>query len=160
MYVTHVGNDIDKNNSKENLNRVLNKELKYGLDSLEYYEQLKDNSFEIKLNSLKYLINKKISNKKIAAFGAAAKGNTFLNYCGIKNNIIDFVVDETPFKIGKFLPQSRIPIVNFDVISKEKPDVIVILPWNHKKEILKKLEFTKEWGCEIVTFIPNFEKLQ
>ena len=160
VYVTHVGNDIDKNNSKESLNRVLNKELKYGLDSLEYYEQLKDNSFEIKLNSLKYLINKKISNKKIAAFGAAAKGNTFLNYCGIKNNIIDFVVDETPFKIGKFLPQSRIPIVNFDVISKEKPDVIVILPWNHKKEILKKLEFTKEWGCEIVTFIPNFEKLQ
>ena len=80
MYVTHVGNDIDKNNSKENLNRVLNKELKYGLDSLEYYEQLKDNSFEIKLNSLKYLINKKISNKKIAAFGAAAKRNSLSIY--------------------------------------------------------------------------------
>jgi len=83
-----------------------------------------------------------------------------LNYCGVKSDIIEAVIDETPNKIGKYLPQSKIPILSFSSIKDLKPDVIVILPWNHKDEIIKKLEFTKEWGCEIVIFIPKLEKLQ
>ena len=125
-----------------------------------YYEKLKHNAFDIKLNSLQYLIKNKLDGKRIIAFGAAAKGNTFLNYCGIKSDIVEAVIDETPYKIGKYLPQSKIPILSFSLIKDLKPDVIVILPWNHKDEIMNKLEFTKEWGCEIVIFIPKFEKLQ
>jgi len=160
VYVAHTDSNTDKNSDKENLNRILNKEISYGLDSLGYYEKLQHNAFDIKLNSLQYLIKNKLDGKRIIAFGAAAKGNTFLNYCGIKNDIIDFVVDETPYKVGKYLPQSKIPILSFSSIKDLKPNVIVILPWNHKDEILNKLEFTKEWDCEIVVFIPKFEKLQ
>ena len=97
--------------------------------------------------------------KKIIAFGAAAKGNTFLNYCGIKRDLIDVVIDETPHKIGKYLPQSKIPIVQFSAIEELKPNIIIILPWNHKSEILEKLSFTKQWDCEIVVFIPKLEVL-
>ena len=157
VYVAHTDSNTDKNSDKENLNRILNKELSYGLDSLGYYEKLQHNAFDIKLNSLQYLIKNKLDGKRIIAFGAAAKGNTFLNYCGIKSDIIEAVVDETPYKIGKYLPQSKIPILPFSSIKDLKPNVIVILPWNHKDEILNKLEFTKEWGCDIVTFIPKLE---
>ena len=160
VYIAHTNSNIHKNSDKKNLNRILNKELTYGLDSLEYYRKLQHNAFDIKLNSLQYLIKNKLGGKRIIAFGAVAKGNTFLNYCGVKSDIIEAVIDETPNKIGKYLPQSKIPILSFSSIKDLKPDVIVILPWNHKDEIIKKLEFTKEWGCEIVIFIPKLEKLQ
>ena len=160
IYATHVGNYIDKNSDKKNVDRVLNKELTYGLDSLGYYKKLQHSALSIKLNSLQYLINNKLDGKKIIAFGAAAKGNTFLNYCGIKSDVIEAVIDETPYKIGKYMPQSKIPILPFSAIKDSKPDIIVILPWNHKDEILSKLEFTKEWNCEIVMFIPKLEILQ
>ena len=160
VYIAHTNSNIDQNSDKKNLNRILNKELTYGLDSLEYYRKLQHNAFDIKLNSLQYLIKNKLDGKRIIAFGAAAKGNTFLNYCGIKSDIVEAVIDETPNKIGKYLPQSKIPILSFSSIKDLKPDVIVILPWNHKDEIINKLEFTKEWNCEIVVFIPEFEKLQ
>jgi hypothetical protein len=160
IYVTHSDNDLDQNSNKENVNRVLAEELGYGLDSIKYYESLKHSAISIKLNSLQYLITKKLDGNTIIAFGAAAKGNTFLNYCGIKSDIIEAVVDETPSKIEKYMPQSKIPIVPFSFIIDLKPDIIVILPWNHREEILKKLEFTKKWGCEIVVFIPQLEKLQ
>ena len=71
--------------------------------------------------------------------------------------MIDLIIDETPYKIGKYMPQSKIPIFSFEMIEEEKPDVIVILPWNHKKEIVEKLLFTKKWGTKIVTFIPELE---
>ena len=160
VYIAHTNSNIHKNSDKKNLNRILNKELTYGLDSLEYYRKLQHNAFDIKLDSLQYLIKNKLGGKRIIAFGAVAKGNTFLNYCGVKSDIIEAVIDETPNKIGKYLPQSKIPILSFSSIKDLKPDIIVILPWNHKDEIINKLEFTKEWGCEIVVFIPKFEKLQ
>ena len=138
IYATHEGNSL-------------------GINKINFYSQLGNNAYRLKLNALKYLVDKKILNKSIVAFGAAAKGNTFLNYCGIKKDIIDFVVDETPYKIGKYLPQSKIPILPFEMLKKVKPDVIVILPWNHKEEILAKLEFTKSWNAEIVTFIPELK---
>ena len=160
MYVAHTDSNTNKNSDKENLDRILNKEISYGLDTLEYYEKLQHNAFDIKLNSLQYLIKNKLGGKRIIAFGAAAKGNTFLNYCGVKSDIIEAVIDETPYKIGKYMPQSKIPILPLSAIKDSKPDIIVILPWNHKDEILSKLEFTKEWNCEIVTFIPKLEILQ
>jgi len=160
IYVTHSGNNIDINSDKKNVNRVVNRELKYGLNSKVYYNSLKDRALIIKLGALHYLVKNKLDGKNIIAFGAAAKGNTFLNYCGIKSDIISSVIDETPAKIGKYLPQSKIPILPFEDIANIKPDIIVILPWNHKDEVINKLKFTKEWGCEIVIFIPKLIKLQ
>jgi hypothetical protein len=156
-YVTHRGNSLDNSFSKIGVDSVLNKEIKYGLDTVKYYDKIKGEAFKIKLNFLNYISKEKRKGSSIAAFGAAAKGNTFLNYCGIKGDIIDFVVDETPCKIGKFLPQSKIPIVTIDKMIEKKPKIIIILPWNHKEEILSKLEFTKEWNAKIVTFIPEMK---
>jgi len=155
VYATHVNNKLDSNSDKASFNRILNEEISAGLNSLEYYRSIQINAFNIKLCFLDYIVRQKSKNKTIVAFGAAAKGNTFLNYCGVKGDFIDFVVDETPNKIGKYLPQSKIPILPFKKISEVKPDIIIILPWNHKEEILTKLEFTKSWNAEIVTFIPD-----
>ena len=155
IYLTHENSAVDRKSDKENVCKILSMEESYGLDSIDYYNKLYSNAFKIKLDSLNYFLQKKKEDKSIIAFGAAAKGNTFLNYCGIKKDFIDFVVDETPSKIGKIMPQSGIPIVSFDNIKEQKPDVIVILPWNHKDEILAKLNFTQDWRAEIVTFIPK-----
>ncbi|MBT4730516.1 class I SAM-dependent methyltransferase [Candidatus Woesearchaeota archaeon] len=160
IYATHCGNAIDKGSDKKNVDRVLEKEVNCGLKSLDYYNKLRINSFNIKLNALQYLINNKLKGNTIIAFGAAAKGNTFLNYCGVKSDIIDAVIDETPAKIGKYMPQSKIPILPFSSINNLKPNIIIILPWNHQDEILEKLRFTKKWNCEIIVFIPKLEVLQ
>ena len=157
IYVTHQGNFLDKKSDKKNVNQVIGKELNNKMNSIEFYSRIKKDALNIKLKALEYLIKEKKKGCKIIAFGAAAKGNTFLNYSGIKSDIIDFVVDETPYKIGKFMPQSKIPIYSFDKIAEERPDVIVILPWNHKKEIMEKLLFTKQWNAKLVVFIPELE---
>ena len=157
IYATHEGNNLDTTSDKNSVVKITKLETNQGVNKLSFYSQLSINAYSIKLNALNYLINKKILKKSIVAFGAAAKGNTFLNYCGIKKDMIDFVVDDTPYKIGKYLPQSQIPIVPFEMLQKVKPDIIVILPWNHKEEILAKLKFTKSWNAEIVTFIPELK---
>jgi SAM-dependent methyltransferase len=157
IYATHVGNNLDVASNKKSVDRISDLETNQGMNKLSFYSQLGNNAYSIKLNALSYLVENKILKKSIVAFGAAAKGNTFLNYCGIKKDMIDFVVDETPYKIGKYLPQSQIPILPFEMLQKVKPDIIVILPWNHKEEILAKLEFTKSWNAEIVTFIPELK---
>ena len=157
IYATHEGNSLDISSHKKSVEKIIKVEINHGINKINFYSQLANNAYRLKLNALKYLVAKKILNKSIVAFGAASKGNTFLNYCGIKKDIIDFVVDETPYKIGKYLPQSKIPILPFEMLKKVKPDVIVILPWNHKEEILAKLEFTKSWNAEIVTFIPELK---
>ena len=157
IYATHEGNSLDISSHKKSVEKIIKVEINHGINTINFYSQLGNNALRLKLNALKYLVAKKNLNKSIVAFGAAAKGNTFLNYCGIKKDIIDFVVDETPYKIGKYLPQSKIPILPFEMLKKVKPDVIVILPWNHKEEILAKLEFTKSWNAEIVTFIPELK---
>lgn len=159
IYIAHKKSTLNKGATKINIEKVLKEEHLYNINTLDCYNCLKDNAFKIKLQALEYLVKQKSSGKSIAAFGAAAKGNTFLNYIGIKSDIIDFIVDETPYKIGKYAPQSKIPIVSFEKIKSEKPDIIIILPWNHKNEILEKLQFTKEWGADLVTFIPELEVL-
>jgi SAM-dependent methyltransferase len=112
---------------------------------------------EVKHHFLKFCIEAKLAGKQIAGFGAAAKGNTFLNYAGIRKDLIDFVVDDTPMKQGKFLPQSHIPVFAISELEKRKPDYIVILPWNFRAEISEKLQFTKKWGAQLVVYIPKLE---
>ena len=91
----------------------------------------------------------------MAGYGAAAKGNTLLNYCGTKSDLIDFVVDANPYKQNKWLPGSHIPVVNEDHLKKEKPDFVIIFPWNIKEEVMKQLSYVEEWNGQFVIPIPE-----
>jgi hypothetical protein len=104
---------------------------------------------------LSFLLEQKRLGKKIAAYGAAAKGNTLLNYCGIKKDLISFVSDASPHKQGKFLPGSHIPITSEMTIKEAKPDYIVVFPWNIKEEIINQLSYVREWNAKFVVAIPK-----
>jgi hypothetical protein len=95
--------------------------------------------------------------KKVAAYGAAAKGNTLINYAGIRPDLLPFVVDRNPAKQNKYLPGSRIPIVEEHMIYQEKPDYVLILPWNLRQEVTEQLKYIREWGGKFVTAVPHLE---
>lgn len=141
----------------DSVQEILSEEIEYGLNNMETYETFRDQVYKIKYESCKLLIELKESGKRIAAFGAAAKGNTFLNFCGIGKEYIDYVVDSNPEKQGLFLPGTLIPIEAPDKIREDKPDYIVFLPWNLKGELEQLLSYTREWGCKFITFIPEVE---
>ena len=90
----------------------------------------------------------------MAAYGAAAKGNTLLNFCGVRNDLVNYVVDANPNKQNKFLPASHIPVLNEDYLKHDKPDFVIILPWNLKDEIISQLAYVKEWGGKFVIPVP------
>ena len=154
IYATHDSIGIKTSGKVVDL---LFKESQYNLHKIEGYLSLQEKAFNIKLDFLDFLISAKKSNKKVIAYGAAAKGNTLLNYCGVKKDLINFVIDKSQFKQGQYLPGSHIPIVDISKINEVRPDYIIILPWNLKKEIMDELSFTKEWGAKFVTAIPNLE---
>jgi len=154
IYATHDSIGIKTSGKVVDL---LFKESQYNLHKIEGYLSLQEKAFNIKLDFLDFLISAKKSNKKVIAYGAAAKGNTLLNYCGVKKDLINFVIDKSQFKQGQYLPGSHIPIVDISKINEVRPDYILILPWNLKKEIIDELSFTKEWGAKFVTAIPNLE---
>lgn len=141
----------------ENVAKMLAKEKEAGMLAIDYYKNFQLKIENIKNELLEFLLQQKRSHKKVAAYGAAAKGNTLLNYCGIKNDMISFVVDANPAKQNKFMPASHIPIVLEERIKKDKPDFIIILPWNIKDEIVKQLDYVKEWGCKFVVPIPSLQ---
>lgn len=136
---------------------LLAREQDAGLTSLNFYKGFQDKVNRVKADFMKFLIEARAEGKKVAAYGAAAKGNTLLNYCGIKGDLISCVADASPFKQGKFLPGSHIPVVNEKTLRDSKPDYIVIFPWNIKEEICLQLKYVTEWGCQFVTAIPEIE---
>jgi hypothetical protein len=155
IYAKHAGD-----NSKSVTNAVselLEKELAKGINNLSYYTCFQDRAERIKLDLLHFLTILKKESKKVAAYGAAAKGNTLLNFCGIKNDLIDFVVDANPAKQNKFLPASHIPVLNEEKLKNVRPDYVMILPWNLKEEIMQQLSYIREWGGKFVTSIPQLE---
>ncbi|HLG33417.1 MAG TPA: class I SAM-dependent methyltransferase, partial [Bacteroidia bacterium] len=115
---------------------------------------------KVKFELLDFIIHQKKGGVKIAAYGAAAKGNTLLNYCGIKKDMIDFVIDISPHKQGKYLPGSHIPVVHEDELRKQKPEFILILPWNIQNEIMEQLAYVKEWKAKFVIAIPELKIIQ
>jgi hypothetical protein len=127
-----------------------------GISSLDYYKGFQQRVLAIKSDLITFLIEQKKNNKKVAAYGAAAKGNTLLNYCGIKNDWIDFVADANPHKQNKYLPASHIPVVDEAYLKKTKPDYVIILPWNIREEIQAQLSYIKDWGGKFVMAIPAF----
>jgi len=138
------------------VHEMLLKESTAGMNSLSYYQDFQQKVDQIKYDFVEFLIQQKRNGKKIIGYGAAAKGNTLLNYCGIKgNDLIEYVVDASPYKQNKLLPGSRIPVFSSEKIAETKPDFIVIFPWNLKDEISHQLAYVKDWGAKFVIAIPE-----
>lgn len=141
--------------TSERVQMILDSEEKAGLLDLSIYKQFAEHVQEVKRNLLDFVIGVKREGKSIAAYGAAAKGNTLLNYCGINADFIDFVADLNPTKQEKLLPGTRIPVVDPKVIFESKPDYLLILPWNIKDEIMKQMSGIREWEGQFVIPIPD-----
>ena len=133
------------------------KEIKAGLDKIETYLGFSEKVKQIKRNLLAFLIDAKERGKSIVGYGAPAKGNTLLNYCGIRTDFIDYTVDRSPYKQGLFLPGTHIPIYHPDKIRESKPDYVLILPWNLKDEIMQQIGYIREWGGKFVVSVPQVE---
>lgn len=149
-----------KNDSRPisfNVQALLEKEKQKGMLDSGYYSNFQQKALKVKLDLLNFLIKQKESDKAVVAYGAAAKGNTMLNFCGVKNDLIQYVVDANPHKQNKFLPASHIPVVNEDFLKNDRPDYVVILPWNLKGEVSEQLNYIKSWNGKFVTAIPSLE---
>jgi C-methyltransferase C-terminal domain len=109
----------------------------------------------VKNDFVTFLIAAKRQGRKVGAYGAAAKGNTLLNFAGIRTDLIDFVVDRSPGKQGRYLPGSRIPIVDEQHLQRETPDYVVLLPWNLRAELTQQLDYVSRWGGRFVTAVPT-----
>ena len=130
-----------------------------GFDTLESHLAFTAQVEETKWSLLEFLIAKRREGKRIAGYGAPGKGNTLLNYCGIRTDLLDYTVDRNPYKQGSFLPGTHIPILHPDVLAEDRPDYILILPWNLKEEIVAQLDYAREWGARFVVPIPRVEVL-
>ena len=140
-----------------NIDRLLDREADVGMRELRYYRNFQEQANQVKHELVAFLLEQKRLGKKVIAYGAAAKGNTLLNYCGVKKDLIRFVVDASPHKQGKFLPCSHIPVVAIGKIKKTKADYVLILPWNIEDEITEQLHYIQEWGGQFVIAVPEFK---
>jgi SAM-dependent methyltransferase len=141
------------------VSQILLNEGEGGVNEENFYLGFQKNVEKIKNELLEFLINSKKSGKKVVGYGAAAKGNTFLNYSGVRSDLINYIVDRNPAKQGKYMPGSRIPILGEAQLKSDRPDVILILPWNIKEEVFKQLEYVKGWGAELVIAVPQITKI-
>ncbi|AFL72922.1 class I SAM-dependent methyltransferase [Thiocystis violascens] len=137
--------------------RLLTDEARRGLRSIATYRDFQVRADRIKNDLLAFLIEQKRADRTVAAYGAAAKGNTLLNYAGVKPDLLPFVCDAAPSKQGKFLPGSRIPIVDESQIRQHRPDYILILPWNLREEVMEQLHDVGDWEGQFVTAVPRLE---
>jgi hypothetical protein len=137
------------------VNALLREEREAGLDKLMTYDKFAEKVRMTKRKFLQFLVQAKESGKSIVAYGAPAKGNTLLNYCGVRTDFIDYTVDRSPHKQGMFLPGTHIPIYAPDRIFETKPDFLLILPWNLKEEIVRQMSGIKAWGGQFVVPIPE-----
>ena len=132
-------------------------EIAAGLETLGYYADFADRVRETKQKLLDFLVAAKRAGKSIVGYGAPGKGNTLLNYCGIRTDFLDYTVDRNPYKHGKFLPGTHIPIHPPERIRETRPDFVLILPWNLRQEIVRQLAFIKEWGGQCLVPIPEVQ---
>jgi len=126
-----------------------------GMLRLDHYRGFGERVKQVKRNLLRFLIDARERGKKVVGYGAPGKGNTLLNYCGIRTDFLDFTVDANPYKQGKFTPGTRIPILAPDAIREARPDYVLILPWNLKDEISTQAAYVREWGGQFVVPIPT-----
>jgi len=155
VYACHGGNE--KRVVSRRVEDICLLEENKGLKEIAVYEAFSEQVKAVKRAILKFLIELKEQGSTIAGYGAPAKGNTLLNYCGIGTDFIDFTVDRSPHKQGFFLPGSRIPVYDPEYIFKARPDYLLILPWNLKEEISGQMEGIRKWGGKFITLIPEIE---
>ena len=153
IYARHE-NDTTKPVSERAV-ELREREIKAGFEEMGTYANFGEQVKETKRKLLTFLIQARRDGKKVVGYGAPGKGNTLLNYCGIRSDFIDFTVDRNPYKQGKFLPGTRIPILHPDRLAEAHPDYVLILPWNFKDEIIQQLAYIKEWGGKFVVPIPE-----
>lgn len=134
---------------------LLQREARAGIRYIEYYTGFQTRTDRVKDDFLLFLLKAKREGKSVVGYGAAAKGNTLLNYAGIRPDLVSFIVDRNPVKLGKYMPGNRIPIVDESCIQDIHPDYVLILPWNIKREIMSQLSYIREWGGQFVTAIPE-----
>ncbi len=133
------------------------REMKAGMATMEYYSAFGANVKETKRKVLTFLIEARRDGKQVVGYGAPGKGNTLLNYCGIRTDFLDYTVDRNPYKHGKFTPGTHIPIYPPEKIDETKPDYVFILPWNFKDEIMVQMAHIKDWGGKFVVPIPELK---
>jgi SAM-dependent methyltransferase len=155
VYVCHEGDTTHTVSPR--VDALLAKEESAGLTQLETYLAFAETIKRMKRKFLTFLIAAKQDGKTIAGYGAAAKGNTLLNYCGIGTDFVDYVADRSPHKQGLFLPGTHIPICAPDKVQETEPDYLLILPWNIKDEIMNQMAHVREWGGQFVVLIPEVE---
>jgi SAM-dependent methyltransferase len=136
---------------------VLSDEAEAGLHTLEGHQGFASAVARVRNDFVEFLIQCSRDGKKVAAYGAPGKGNTLLNHCGIRSDLISFAVDRSPHKHGLFLPGTHIPIHPVEKLALERPDVIVIMPWNLRDEIATQLEYVRSWGAELAVALPALE---
>ncbi|HEV2318740.1 MAG TPA: class I SAM-dependent methyltransferase, partial [Verrucomicrobiae bacterium] len=158
IYARHVGD-----NSRPITPRLMgmrDQEIALGLNRMSAYSSFEDQVKATKRNLVEFLIQTRRSGKRIAGYGAPGKGNTLLNYCGIRTDFLDFTVDRNPYKHGKFLPGTHIPIFPVEKIDETKPDYVLILPWNFKEEIMTQMARIRNWGGRFVVPIPTVQVIE
>jgi len=143
----------------ERVHELTARERALGYDTLEGHLAFTTQVEETKWSLLEFLIAERREGKHIAGYGAPGKGNTLLNYCGIRTDLLDYTVDRNPYKQGQFLPGTHIPIRPPEALEQDRPDDILILPWNLKEEIADQLSFARDWGARFVVPIPRVEVL-
>ncbi|WP_252380508.1 class I SAM-dependent methyltransferase [Desulfovulcanus ferrireducens] len=149
----------DQREDSADVARVLAEEKKQGLRELCTYQGFQARTDRVKDDFLVFLIEQKRRGRLVVAYGAAAKGNTLLNYAGVKQDLLPYVCDAAPSKQGKFLPGSHIPILPPEALKEHKPDVLLILPWNIAQEVMQQNAFIREWDGKFVTAVPSLREM-
>jgi len=145
----------DPRATEDSVEQLTNEEAARGLQSLATYSGFQARADQVKDALLTFLLTQKRDGKLVMAYGAAAKGNTLLNYAGIKPDLLPMVCDAAPAKQGKYMPGSHIPIVNPAVLQEVKPDIVLILPWNIAAEVVSENRHAKEWGAVFIAAVPE-----
>ena len=137
------------------LSELLDREIQAGIRTPGFYAGFQQKAEKVKDDLLAFLIDARRQGRTVAAYGAAAKGNTLINFAGIRPDLLPYVVDRNPAKQNKFMPGSRIPIVAEDRLTETKPDFVLILPWNLRDEVTRQLDYVRSWGARFVTAVPE-----
>jgi SAM-dependent methyltransferase len=153
IYARHA--DDTAKSVAERATKLRAREVSAGLDRLETYDSFTAQVHETKRRLLEFLIGARRKGKRISGYGAPGKGNTLLNYCGVRTDFLDYTVDRNPYKHGRFLPGTHIPIFPPEKIKETRPDYVLILPWNLKDEIMDQLSYIRNWGGEFIVPIPD-----
>ena len=157
VYAGHVE---DRRGDSPDVARILAEEERGGLTQLSTYHRFQDAAERVKNELLMFLLNEKTKGRRVAAYGAAAKGNTLLNFAGVKPDLLPYICDAAPSKQQKFTPGGHIPIIHPSVLSERKPDTVLILPWNLADEIMETHNYIREWGGKFVVAIPGLRVLE